>query len=138
MVKRKKRRKGVFDDRKWYRYYFFGSAQALLPKENVIIDTTIANISLSGIGLYSTPRIGKGKKVKLTITFIDNKGKPSEDVVEGKVDWQKKFKNIYLSGIIFDEELNMQRHPKLLEHLAWLIDTYHWPQPYHDKRIAMV
>ncbi|NWF75018.1 MAG: PilZ domain-containing protein [Nitrospirae bacterium] len=138
MIKQRRRKKVKVDIRKWYRYHFFGTAELMIPKGNTIINTTIANISMSGIGLYSDKKIDKGEKVKLSISFIDYRGKTTEEFVEGKVDWLKKFKNIYLIGIIFDEELNIQRHPKLLKHLIWLIDTFQWPQPYNDKRIAIV
>ena len=100
------------------------------------MDASIANISFSGIGLYSPAPIGKNKKVDIKISFINKDGKVCEDSTTGKVDWQSKLKNIYLLGIFFDEELNMINHPKLLEHLVWLIDTLNLPQPYKDKRIS--
>ncbi len=124
--------------RKCHRYQFFGSAAVTVPKEKTVINATIANISFSGTGLYSSKSIGRGKKVNIKISFIDNAGKVQEDTISGKVDWQKKFKSMYLIGIIFDEEPNTVNQPKLVEHLTWLIDTYNWPQPYKDKRIAML
>ena len=133
-----KQKKSYDEVRRWFRYQFFGSASVTLPGEGTVINATIANISLSGSGLYSTSSIGKGKKVKVTICFVDKNGKVQEETANGRVDWQKKFLNMYLVGIIFDEELNAANQPKLLEHLSWLIDTYEWPQPYRDKRIAML
>jgi hypothetical protein len=135
-MRRKKR--GFLDTRKWYRYQFFGNATVTVPKEKIVIDATIANISFSGIGLYSPTPIGKGKKVRIKITFIDRAGKICEDITTGKIDWQSKFKNTYLVGILFDEELNILSQPMLLEHLIWLINTYNGPQPYKDKRISML
>jgi hypothetical protein len=135
-MRRKKR--GFLDTRKWYRYQFFGNATVTVPKEKIVVDATIANISFSGIGLYSPTLIGKGKKVRIKITFIDRAGKICEDITTGKIDWQSKFKNTYLVGILFDEELNILSQPMLLEHLIWLINTYNWPQPYKDKRITML
>ena len=126
------------ESRKWQRYQFFGSATITVPKEKEVVEATIANISLSGIGLYSLKSIGKGKKVSIKISFVDKSGKMQEDSIWGKVDWQKKFQNMYLTGIIFDEEPNGVKQPRLVEHLTWLIDTYKWPQPYKDKRIAML
>jgi hypothetical protein len=134
----RKKRKGFIDSRKWYRYQFFGNAKVIVLKENVVIDSTVANISFSGIGLYSSKPIGKGKKVKIRITFIDRNGKTQEDVALGKTDWQKKFNSTYLTGIIFDEELNILNQSKLMDHIIWLINTYNWPQPYKDQRIAML
>jgi len=124
--------------RKWYRYQFFGTAKVRLPKEKKLIDASVANISFSGIGLYSSRSIGKGKRVKIKISFVDKHGKIQEDVAVGRVDWQSKFRNMYLIGIFFDDELSIASQPRLIEHLMWLIDTYQWPQPYKDKRIAML
>ena len=124
--------------RKWYRYQFFGSANVRIPKEKQVIDANIANISFSGIGLYSTKSIGKGKTVKIKISFVDKHGKVQVEIATGKVDWQSKFKSMYLTGIFFDNELNVTNQPRLIEHLTWLIDTYNWPQPYKDPRISML
>lgn len=134
----KKKRKGFVDTRKWYRYQFFGNATVSVPKDKIIVDATVANISFSGLGLYSPTPIGKGKSVKIKISFIDRVGKVQEDITSGKIDWQRKFKDNYFIGILFDEELNIINQPNLLEHLIWLINTYNWPEPYKDKRIAML
>ncbi|MEW6214414.1 MAG: PilZ domain-containing protein [Nitrospirota bacterium] len=134
----RKKKKGFIDTRKWYRYQFFGTATVTVLNDKTVVDASIANISFSGIGLYSSTPIGKGKKVKINISFMDRAGKVQEDTTVGKVDWQLKFKNTYLIGIIFDEELNIINQPMLLEHLIWLINTYNWPQPYKDKRISML
>jgi hypothetical protein len=134
----KKKAKTFKEERKWYRYQFFGKANVKVPKEKPTIETTIANISFSGIGLYSAQTIGKGKKVNITISFVDRKGKIVEDATTGTVDWQKKFRNMYLIGILFDQELNIDEQPRLIEHLLWLIDTFQWPQPYKEKRIVVI
>lgn len=126
------------DARQWYRYQFFGNAAVTFPKEGEVINAPIANISMSGMGLYSIVPVGRGRKVKVSISFVDKEGRVREDVAAGKVDWQKKFMDMYLVGIKFEEELSVSRQPHLLEHLTYLIDTYHWPQPYNDKRIAML
>jgi hypothetical protein len=126
------------DSRLWYRYQFFGNATVSLLKEDKVLNATIANISLSGLGLYSTVPVGKGKKVKISISYVDRNGRVREDEATGKVDWQKKFLNMYLVGIKFEEELTTANQPHLLDHLTYLIDTYNWPQPYKDKRIAML
>lgn len=133
-----KEKKGSENIRKWYRYQFFGMATVAIPARNTVVNATIANISLSGLGLYSTTPIEKGETVKVTISFVDKNGRVREDIATGKVDWQKKFLKMYLLGIHFDEELSMLNQPRLLEHLTWLIDTYRWPQPFRDKRIAIL
>jgi hypothetical protein len=133
-----KMKKSFEDLRQWQRYQFFGSATVTVSKEKVAVNATVANISFSGLGLYSSEPIGKGKKVNIKISFIDKAGKMQDDIISGKVDWQKKFQNMYLTGIIFDDEPNTVNQPKLVKHLSWLIDANKWPQPYKDKRIAML
>jgi hypothetical protein len=134
----KKKRRSTEDVRKWFRYQFFGSARVTIPKENTIVDATIANISFSGMGLYADKPVGKGKKVQIQIAYVDRNGKICEDGATGMVDWQKKFKKMYLIGVLFDEELNIDKQPNLIKHLIWLIDTFRWPQPYGDKRISVI
>jgi hypothetical protein len=133
-----KSKKSFEDARQWQRYQFFGSATVAVSKEKASVNATVANISFSGLGLYSSKPIGKGKKVNIKISFIDKAGKMQDDTISGRVDWQKKFQNMYLTGIIFDDEPNTVNQPKLVEHLSWLIDANKWPQPYKDKRIAML
>ncbi|MEW6068433.1 MAG: PilZ domain-containing protein [Nitrospirota bacterium] len=138
MKEKKSKKKSLSDIRKWYRYQFFGNATVTVPKEDIIVNANVANISFSGVGLYSPSPIGRGKWVKIKLSFVDKSGKVKTDVATGKVDWQTKFKNNYLIGIIFDDELTMHKQPRLLKHLLWLINTYNWPQPYKDKRIAVL
>jgi len=134
----KKKRIGRQDSRKWFRYQFFGSAVITVPRESLAVNATVANMSFSGMGLYADKPVGKGKKVQIHIAYVDRNGKVCEDSTIAVVDWQKKFKNMYLIGVLFDEELNIDRQPNLIKHLIWLIDTFHWPQPYKDKRISIV
>lgn len=134
----KKNKKGYLCNRKWYRYHFFGTASVKVLKENTVIDTTIADISFSGMGLYSPAPISEGKKVMIKISFINRSGKSCEDTATGRVDWQLKFGNTYLMGISFDEELTVINQPMLFKHLTELIESYNWPQPYKDRRIAML
>jgi hypothetical protein len=135
---RKKKVNKYEEIRKWYRYQFFGTAKISIPKEKKTIDANIANISFPGIGVYSNYSVGKGKRVKVKISFIDKDGMIQEDVATGTVDWQSKFKKMYLIGIFFDDELTMEKQPKLIGHLTWLIDTYKWPPPYKDQRIVIL
>lgn len=134
----KKKKMVPHETRNWNRYQFFGVANVTPQKASRIFKTMIANVSLTGLGLYSPVSIGKGKRVTITISFVDRNGKMRQDSASGKVDWQRKFLDLYLVGIIFDEELNVLNQPRLLEHLSWFIETYQWPQPYKDKRIAML
>jgi hypothetical protein len=132
------KKKKPVEGRKWYRYHFFGKAEITVAEDKTVVDASVANISLAGIGIYSPVPIDKGKKIKIKISFIDKSGKVREDFTEGKVDWLSKLGNIYLMGIFFDEELNVIDQPTLVKHLAWLTNTYNLPQPFKDKRISLL
>jgi len=135
---KKRTEKRADDIRKWFRYQFFGSALIETETGKVSLETNIANISFSGMGVYAQKKIGKGTKIRITVSFVNKEGKTSKDLVSGTIDWEKKFKKIYLLGILFDDELNMKAHPRLLPHLLWLIETFNQPQPFGDKRIAIL
>jgi hypothetical protein len=132
------KKKKPVEGRRWYRYNFFGKAEITISEDWTVSDASIANISFAGLGVYSPVLIRKGKKVKVQISFIDSKGKVQKENTAGKVDWVSKFGNSYLIGIFFDEELNTVKQPLLIKHLAWLINSYNFPQPYRDKRVSML
>jgi len=132
------KKKKVIEGRRWYRYNFFGTTEITVPDKGIIADASIANISFAGIGVYSPVLIKKGEKVKLKITFIDSRGKVQQEYTAGKIDWVSKLGNSYLIGIFLDEELNAEKQPVLIRHLAWLVNSYNFPQPYRDKRVSML
>lgn len=132
------KKKKPVEGRRWYRYNFFGKAEIAILEDGTVSDTSIANISFAGLGIYSPVLIRKNKKVKVQISFIDSKGKVQKENAVGKVDWVSKLGNSYLMGIFFDEELNTVKQPLLIKHLAWLINSYNFPQPYRDKRVSML
>jgi len=132
------KKKKVIDGRKWYRYNFFGKAEITVPEDGSVSDASIANISFAGLGVYSPVLIRKGKKITVKISFIDSNGKVQDENIAGKVDWVSKLGKSYLMGIFFDEELNAVKQPLLIKHLAWLINSYNFPQPYKDKRVSML
>jgi hypothetical protein len=132
------KKKKVIDGRKWYRYNFFGKAEITVPEDGSVSDASIANISFAGLGVYSPVLIRKGKKIMVKISFIDSNGKVQNENIAGKVDWVSKLGKSYLMGIFFDEELNAVKQPLLVKHLAWLINSYNFPQPYKDKRVSML
>jgi hypothetical protein len=132
------KKKKVVEGRRWYRYNFFGKAEITVSADETASDASIANISFAGLGVYSPVLIRRGKKIKVNISFIDSNGKVQNENIAGKVDWVSKLGKSYLMGIFFDEELNPVKQPLLVKHLAWLINSYNFPQPYKDKRVSML
>lgn len=88
-----------------------------LPLETVI---AIANISQSGLGLYSYTSLEKGTTVTIKISFRSTRGRLLQDTVRGDVIWSTKEGNLYFTGIAFNGELNPQDQPFLYEHFCHL------------------
>ncbi|MEC4685269.1 MAG: PilZ domain-containing protein [Nitrospirota bacterium] len=85
------------------------------------IETMVASISQSGMGVYSNAPLEKGTPVTIEITFISVKGIKENDTVEGRVVWLSKLGKIYFVGIAFDEELNPVKQARLYEHFFKVI-----------------
>lgn len=83
------------------------------PSETMV---AIANISQSGLGLYSFSAMRKGASVSLDITLMANGGEKRRDSVAGKVIWVSKKGSLYFIGIAFDEYLSPEKQPLLYEH----------------------
>jgi hypothetical protein len=90
------------------------------PLETVL---AIANISKSGLGLYSYSPLSEGSSVSMDITFKSPGGFTRSDAVEGRVIWSSEFGKIgqkgglYFIGISFDRELSPEGQPFLYEYL---------------------
>ena len=116
----KKKGKGHVVSSQSVRYYLLGEAKIELLKDKTILDTHIANISFSGIGLYSPIPIDNGRKVKIKVSFFDIARKVQSTCIEGNTIWHSKLGDAYLMGIRFDEELNVTKQPVLFKRLMWL------------------
>jgi hypothetical protein len=75
----------------------------------------IANISKSGLGLYSFSSMRKGSSVSLDITLTSEGGEKLRDTVNGKVVWLSRKGSLYFIGIAFDEYLSLEKQPYLYE-----------------------
>ncbi len=102
-------------------------ATAVIKAENgrdaLPVESLVANISRSGLGLYSYSRIEKGVPVSIEITFVSLKGSKRKDTVEGEVVWLSKLGRLYYIGVVFDEELNPAKQSVLYEHF-WKVTSW--------------
>ena len=87
------------------------------------VESLVANISRSGLGLYSYSRIEKGISVSIEITFVSLKGSKHKDTVDGEVVWLSKLGRLYYIGVAFYEELNPAKQPVLYEHF-WKVTRW--------------
>jgi c-di-GMP-binding flagellar brake protein YcgR len=76
-----------------------------------------ANISLSGIGLYSDGPLEPETEVSLTVHFISKSGGISTDALKGSIVYLRGMSDMYFMGIEFSEEVNKAGQPFLYEHL---------------------
>jgi hypothetical protein len=115
------------DDRQHLRYPISATAvisvkdvDDAVPFEAVV---AVANISKSGLGLYSYASLQEGARLALDITFIAPNGAKVKDSVEGRVVWASELGKLdsegrlHFIGLALDEELNSEKHPFLYEHL---------------------
>jgi hypothetical protein len=85
------------------------------------IETMVASISQSGMGVYSYAPLEKGTPVTIEITFISVKGIKENDTAKGRIVWLSNMGKLYFVGIAFDEELDPVRQPRLYEHFFKVI-----------------
>jgi c-di-GMP-binding flagellar brake protein YcgR len=76
-----------------------------------------ANISLSGIGLYSDGPLEPETEVSLAVHFIAKNGRISTDILGGSIVYVKEIGGMYFMGVEFGEEVKRAAQPFLYEHL---------------------
>ena len=87
------------------------------------VKTFTADISMSGIGVYSEIAIDMDKDVTLAIEFLGNDGLSKTDSIGGHVVYNYILGTAFFIGIEFSEQINQFRQPFLYERvqriLAW-------------------
>jgi c-di-GMP-binding flagellar brake protein YcgR len=76
-----------------------------------------ADISLSGIGLYSDSPLEPETEVSLTVNFISRDGGISSATLKGNIIYVKDIGDMHFMGVEFNEELNKAAQPLLYEHI---------------------
>jgi c-di-GMP-binding flagellar brake protein YcgR len=91
------------------------------------LQTLTADISFSGIGLYSYDVTDVGSGASVEINFIGIDGLSRRDRVDGQVVYASKIEGInkmeglYFTGIQFDEEINPLGQPFLYDRLQEIL-----------------
>ena len=85
------------------------------------IQTMIADISLSGIGVYSDKPISEGTVLSIEITFISTEGLMTTSSMQGESVYVRKIGDMFFTGIEFDEEIDAVTQPSLHEHLQKIL-----------------
>ena len=83
----------------------------------------IANISLSGMGLYSYTPVEKGTEVSIEISFVSDKGVDRKDRIEGKIVWLSTQERLHFMGIAFDKEMNPSEQPFLYDYFRKVVTS---------------
>jgi hypothetical protein len=105
------------------RYPIFGKAEITTKHEPdpAVVTARVDSISEYGLGIYSTETFKEGTEISLNIDFLNFEGKKERDFIEGMIGWVKTEGNYFHAGIIFDEELNADKHPNLYRHFHRII-----------------
>ena len=85
------------------------------------VEAFTADISMSGIGLYSETAIDIDKDVSLAIEFLGNDGLSRTDSIGGHVVYNNILGTTYFIGIEFSEQINQLRQPFLYERLQRIL-----------------
>ncbi len=75
------------------------------------------DINRGGMGLYSNSPIDEGTGVRLEVMFKDMRGRDLMEVVKGKVVFNYEWHWVYVAGVQFDQLLNSEETPYLLEYI---------------------
>ncbi|MEK6583039.1 MAG: PilZ domain-containing protein [Nitrospirota bacterium] len=109
-------------NREHQRYPISATADIKIKDENnSSIDTLVANISKSGLGVYSYVSIPDGTPVSVDLSFIGIKGL-EKDTIEGKIIHSSKLGSLYYVGVLFDEEINPAAQPLLYGHFWRIVE----------------
>ena len=81
------------------------------------IHVVTANISLSGLGVYSEKPIIPGTALSIEISFISSQGLTTTDSIRGENIFDRKIGGMHFINIQFDEEINPVKQPSLYDHL---------------------
>ncbi|HXX58521.1 MAG TPA: HD domain-containing phosphohydrolase [Thermodesulfovibrionales bacterium] len=81
------------------------------------VQTMIADISLSGMGVYADNPIEEGVSFSIDIYFVSLEGSMATVSVSGNTCFVRQIKDIYFVGIHFKEELDPIKHPSLYNYL---------------------
>ncbi len=84
-------------------------------------ESMIANISHSGLGVYSYIPIEENTPVSIKITFHSIQELEHKDALEGRIVHSAKLGKIYYLGIKFNEELSRDQHPFLYNYLGEIV-----------------
>lgn len=80
------------------------------------IQTVIACVSLRGMGVYAYNSIRIKTHASISITFIFSDGSLKTDSLTGRIVSNKQIKNTHFLGIQFDEEIDPENQPYLLNY----------------------
>ncbi len=82
-----------------------------------VVQSSIANISLKGIGLYSYNSIKESTHLSITINFISLSGEIKTESITGHLVFKKRIGKTYFLGIQFSQEINPKNQPSLFDHI---------------------
>ncbi len=85
------------------------------------VQVVIADISMSGLGVYSDRPLKEGTELSIEIAFISTEGQIKTASLRGEGVYVREMGSMYFMGIEFDEEINPQKQPFLHDHLQKIL-----------------
>jgi len=111
------------EQRQYTRYPMSATARiSVTEAENEApLEALVANISLSGLGVYSSDDIKPGTAMSIEIEFLAVNGSCQKDTVRGTVAHSAGRGKLYYVGISFAELMNPISQPALYHHFSKII-----------------
>jgi len=85
------------------------------------IHAMTADISLSGIGIYSDKSVKERVGLSIEITFVSVEGVMRTAFIQGESVYVREIGGMYFIGIEFDEEINPANQQLLHDHLQKIL-----------------
>ena len=116
------------ENRKSPRYPFRASSVTNIQGNELLneISAIANNLSHSGLCLRAYSPLDIGARVSIDLSFITKKGAVENDTVNGRVAWSTRKGELFFAGVIFNEDLDPDRHPHLYRHFNDFV-TYEYP-----------
>lgn len=100
------------EKRKLKRRYLLAEVE-LKTGDGSSMSAVLMNISSGGIGLYTAEPVSKKEKVKIKITYLENRKLREVEEIPGVVRWVQAIGSHHAAGIMFTEKVSKATFPIL-------------------------
>lgn len=108
----------MIERRRYRRCILKGVARIVVPGRAAEIKGVLEDMSVGGIGLYTTEALPKDELITMDVEVRTPRGEMIRDRMVGRVAWTRDWGGFILHGIAFDDEVDKDNHPSLFPFLT--------------------